>query len=96
MVAHQAPLSMGFPRQECWTGLPFSSLGDLPDPGIEPASPALAEGFFTMEPPGSSTVPTPTHKHFISQNQLHRGSGWKSIRFPKDVEAQFSQVALSD
>ena len=40
-VAHQAPLSMGFPRQEYWSGLPFSSLGDLPDPGIEPESPAL-------------------------------------------------------
>ena len=49
-VAHQAPLSMGFSRQEYWSGLPFSSPGDLPDPGIEPAtlmSPALAGGFFT-------------------------------------------------
>ena len=40
-VAHQAPLSMGFPRQEYWSGLPFSSPGDLPDPGLEPRSPAL-------------------------------------------------------
>ena len=40
-AAHQAPLSMGFPRQEHWSGLPFPSLGDLPDPKIEPASPAL-------------------------------------------------------
>ena len=40
-VAHQAPLSMGFPRQEYWSGLPFPSPGDLPDPGIEPRSPAL-------------------------------------------------------
>ena len=38
-VAHQAPLSMGFPRQEYWSGLPFPSPGDLPDPEIEPASP---------------------------------------------------------
>ena len=48
-VAHQAPLSMGFSRQESWSGLPFPILGDLPDPGIEPvsfASPALAGGFF--------------------------------------------------
>ena len=47
--AHQVPLSMGFSRQEYWGGLPFPSLGDLPDPGIEPmslASPALASGFF--------------------------------------------------
>ena len=46
-VARQAPLSMGFPRQEYWSGLPFPSLGDLPDPGMEPMSPALAGGFFT-------------------------------------------------
>ena len=42
-----APLSMGFPRQEYWSGLPFPSPGHLPDPGIEPVSPALAGGFFT-------------------------------------------------
>ena len=41
----------GFPRQEYWSGLPFPSLGDLPDSGIKPASPALAGGFFTTEPP---------------------------------------------
>ena len=49
-IAHQAPLSMGFSRQEYWSGLPFPSPGDLLDLGIEPASlksPALAEGFFT-------------------------------------------------
>ena len=40
-VAYQAPRSMGFSRQEHWSGLPFSSPGDLPDPGIEPGSPAL-------------------------------------------------------
>ena len=40
-VAHQAPLSMGFPRQEYWSGLPFPSPGDLPHPGTEPESPAL-------------------------------------------------------
>ena len=41
MVAHQAPLSMGFSRQEYWSRLPFPSPGDLPDPGIEPRSPVL-------------------------------------------------------
>ena len=51
-VAHQAPVSMGFSRQEYWSGLPFPSPGDLPDPGIEPISPALASGFFTTELPG--------------------------------------------
>ena len=45
-VAHEAPLSMGFPRQDYWSRLPFPTTGDLPDPGIEPASPALAGGFF--------------------------------------------------
>ena len=40
-VAHQAPPSMGFSRQEYWSGLPFPSPGDLPNPGIEPRSPAL-------------------------------------------------------
>ena len=47
MVAHQAPLFMGFSRQEYWTGLPFPPPGDLPDPGIKSACPALAGGFFT-------------------------------------------------
>ena len=54
MVAHQAPLSMGFSRQEYWSGLPFPSPGDLPDPEIEPASPALAREFFTTAAPWSS------------------------------------------
>ena len=52
MVAHQAPLFMGFPRQEYWSGLPLPSPGDLPDPGIEPTYPALAGELFTTEPPG--------------------------------------------
>ena len=51
-VAHKAPMSMGFPRQQYWNGLPFPSPEGLPDPGIEPTSPALAGRFFTTEPPG--------------------------------------------
>ena len=51
-VAHQAPLSMGFSRQEYWRCLPFPSPGDLPDPGIEPRSPALQADILTSEPPG--------------------------------------------
>ena len=46
-IARQAPLSMGFSRQEYWSGLPFPSPGHRPDPGIEPMSPTLAGGFFT-------------------------------------------------
>ena len=55
-VARQAPLCREFSRQEYWRGLPFPPPGDLPDPGIEPPSPASAAsagGFFTTEPPGS-------------------------------------------
>ena len=51
-VVLQAPLSMGFSRQEYWSGLPLPSPGDLPNPGIKPVSPALACGFFTAELPG--------------------------------------------
>ena len=51
-VARQAPLSMGFSRQECWSGLPFPSLGDLPNPGIEHGSPALQADASSSEPPG--------------------------------------------
>ena len=47
-VTHQVPLSTGFFRQEYWSGLPLPSPGDLPIPGIESASPALAGGFFTL------------------------------------------------
>ena len=50
-VAHQTALFMGFSRQEYWSGLPFPSPGDLPQPGIKPMSPTLASEFFTIEPP---------------------------------------------
>ena len=60
-VTHQAPLSMGFSRQESWSGLPFPSPGDLPDPGIEPMSPALLGDFLLPlsllgGPPSSESV----------------------------------------
>ena len=54
-VAHQAPPSMGFSRQEYWSGLPFPSPGDLPDPGIKPRSPTLQADALTSEPPGKPT-----------------------------------------
>ena len=49
---HQAPLSMGFSRQEYWSRLPFPSPGDLPNPEIEPGSPALQADALSSEPPG--------------------------------------------
>ena len=55
-VARQVTLSMGFCRQEYWSELPFPPPGDLPDPGLEPESPALASRFFTTEPPGKPSV----------------------------------------
>ena len=51
-VAYQAPPSMGFSRQEYWSGVPFPLPGDLPDPGIEPRSPMLKADALTSEPPG--------------------------------------------
>ena len=51
-VAYQAPPSMGFSRHEYWSGLPFPSPGDLPDPGIEPGSPTFQADALTSEPPG--------------------------------------------
>ena len=54
--ACQPPLSMGFPRQEYWSGLPFLPSGDLPDPGIEPTSPASAGGFFTTALSGDCQI----------------------------------------
>ena len=80
-VAHQAPLSMGFPRQEYWSGLPFPSPGYLPNLGIKPASPAspaLAGRFFTTELPGKpslgyslSRLPEKSSFHFASPCFCH-------------------------
>ena len=58
-VGRQAPLSMGFPRQEHWSGWPFPSPGDLPDPGIEPASPvslALQTDSLPLSPLGTPII----------------------------------------
>ena len=57
-VAYQAPLSMGFSRKEYRSGFPFPCPGDLPDPGIEPGSPALQADSVPSEPPGRPRKPT--------------------------------------
>ena len=80
-VACQAPLSMGFPRQEYWSGLPFPSPGDLPNPRIKPVSPALSDGLFTAEPVGkprssfNSTAIQFRHKPPRSSVRFHRFKG---------------------
>ena len=69
-LARQAPLSMGFSRQEYWSGLPFPSPGDLSDSEIESASSALAGVFFTAEPQG---IPIYSHTHTaVNQNNEYK------------------------
>ena len=71
-VTHQAPLSMGFLRQEYWSGLPFPSPGDLPDPGTKPTSPTLAGRFFTTEPPGKSHLYITDKEELNSHHQAKK------------------------
>jgi len=81
-VAHQAPPFMGFSKQEYWSGLPFPSPGDLPNPGIEPRSPTLQADTLNSEPPGKlSKLPYdpayPTAGHTPQGNQ-----NWKRYMYP--------------
>ena len=91
-VAHQAPLSMGFPRQEYWSGLPFPTPGDLPNPGIEPTSTELASGFITAEAPGKPLCIIRSQKMFI------RTSEWKlfdkSLLMLSLIHTSIQQVVL--
>ena len=72
-AACQAPLSLGFPRQEYWSELPFSSPRDLPNPGIEPRSPSLAGRFFTTDQPGK---PLNSHLSIYLFYLLEMSSTW--------------------
>ena len=69
-IAHQAPPSMGFSRQEYCSGLPFPSPEDLPNPGIEPRSPALQADALTSEPAGKSLIFISLYKFVISRSLL--------------------------
>ena len=86
-VAQQSPLSIGFSRQEYWSGLPFSSPGDLPDSGIEPMCPALHVDSLPLShqgSPGKSKDHSPNHREVgnhlygTDQNQVRLTSGEKS------------------
>ena len=93
----QAPLSMGFPMQKYWSGLPFPSPGDRPNPGIKPVSPVLAARFFSTEPPGK---PSSTTHHvyffqsampvFLPSQNLHL-----FIMFPLPIPTLHSRPPLS-
>ena len=77
-VAYQAPVSLGFPRQEYWSGLPFPSPGDLPDPEIEPESPGLPADSLPPEPPGMPKMMSNWPCHLLGHkglNSCHFGFG---------------------
>ena len=91
-VAHQCPLSMGFSRQEYWSGLPFPSPGDLPDPRIKPGSHALQADSLPSEPSGKQETVTlgksPTvHYSKIIPVSLGSFSRWQIIRYYSESES---------
>ena len=71
-VAYQGPLSIGFSRQEYWSGLPCPSPGDLPDPGIEPRFPTLRADALPSEPPGKPIVTWELVKNAKSQGMYQK------------------------
>ena len=93
-VASQTPLSMEVSRQEYWSGLPFPSPGNLPDPGIKPASPAspaLAGGFFTTAPAGKPLTYTKRVLTTIFWSWYLVKSG---LRSPKSIISQLHSLHL--
>ena len=74
LVAHQAPRSMGFSRQEYWSGVPVPSPGDLTDPGIKPGSPALLAESLPSEPPGSPAEAWLVHSVILVSGTQQRDS----------------------
>ena len=75
-VAYKALPSMGFSRQEYWSGLPFPSPGDLPDPGIEPGSPALQADALPSEPPGNIVIKP---QIWLTQITLFLLEAWRTL-----------------
>ena len=84
-VACQAPLSLGFSRQKHWSGLPFPSPGDLPNPGIEPGSPVLQTDSLPPEPPGKPQRKSEVRaKYHGSTKDRTNPSGWVTLeRLPR-------------
>ena len=95
-VAYKAPLSIGFPRQEYWKGLPFPSPGDLPKWGIKSTSPASAWGFFTTESPGKPYIQRKPLLNFVSYFLLNimytHTHPYRSILRPFFFFFQFSNI----
>ena len=85
-VVYQAPLSMGFSRQGFWSGLPFPSSGDLPDPGIKPGSPALQANALPSEPPGN-----PVAEHKLSHLSTLAQQAFRTVSL-----SSLSKVAMDD
>ena len=73
-VAYQAPPSIGFSRRECWSGLPFPSPGDLPDPRIEPGSSTLQADTLPSEPPGKGGRKQQRYGQMLRRN-IEKGNG---------------------
>ena len=105
-VAYQAPLSMEFSSQDYWSGLPFPSPGDLPNPGIEPRSPALQTGALPSEPRNNKTISwfaTPWTVAYQAPPSmgLSRQEYWSGLPFPSPMHesekwkwSRFSRVWL--
>ena len=83
MDGSQVPLSMGFSRQEIWSGRPFPSPRDLPDPGIKPVSPALQADSLPSEPPGKPSVRRPSSKKLCHYRKPDQSSMGGSDRLPR-------------
>ena len=91
-VACQTPLSMGFSRQEYWIGLPFPSPGNLPNPGMEPWSPALQADALSSEPPSYRTIALISHASKVMLKILQaRLQQYINCELP-DVQAGFRKV----
>ena len=89
-VALQAPLFMGFSRQKHWSGLLFPPPGDLPDSGIKPASPALADGFVTAEPSGK-----PIDRFTCLENPRDGGAWWAAVHWVAQSRTRLKRLSSS-